>query len=616
MSNQELNNYIYAQSQRGVGAEEIRKILETNGWSKADIDTAFKIVQPKGSIKPQPVESKPAMTQPLQATTLQPLQTSQQAAMQQPVGMPAIQPAASMPAGQPVVDMFDMGAQVAQPMQSAGMQTFAAQPQVMQQTATQQPSANGMMQPGESVFGAMPMQGQPAVAAQGPVHMKNGMSTKTKMLVFAVIGVIIAGAIAGGAYAYYRFYTSPERVSGLMAQNLAQLKSFQYSLQVQPRTLRSGVLAPVIGSAEVSDASMTIDGSVDIANDRQPSMSANVAVTIQSTEGTTTAIGAEARYVAGMLYASLQEANSTALPALSVLTGKWFALGATDATLGAGASPLNAIQAITAEEKAKMRDAFRTSETIVFGKKIGSETIHNAATNEYNFSLSKDGLKKFVAAVTPILTAHNICSSAQCADMLTKIDSMQDVTGQLWVGSKDYQLYQLRFVLSSTSQDALAKDVLVSLTMWNQNQSVTVEVPNPVSSFADIAQSVMSSIFGGAINTNTNVEVGNQNDNANTEVNTNSNTTTNTNADNSNTNTADTNTNSTVVNTHTTNTNAATNTNNADASADTDADGLTTAQETLYGTDANDSDTDNDGYLDGEEVDHGFNPAGPGTLEK
>jgi hypothetical protein len=45
-------------------------------------------------------------------------------------------------------------------------------------------------------------------------------------------------------------------------------------------------------------------------------------------------------------------------------------------------------------------------------------------------------------------------------------------------------------------------------------------------------------------------------------------------------------------------------------------DGLTNTQETLYETDPNDSDSDNDGYLDGDEVEHGYNPAGPGTLEQ
>lgn len=47
---------------------------------------------------------------------------------------------------------------------------------------------------------------------------------------------------------------------------------------------------------------------------------------------------------------------------------------------------------------------------------------------------------------------------------------------------------------------------------------------------------------------------------------------------------------------------------------DADNDGLTDEEEVLYGTDATNPDTDGDGYLDGEEVDSGYNPAGSGKL--
>ena len=48
---------------------------------------------------------------------------------------------------------------------------------------------------------------------------------------------------------------------------------------------------------------------------------------------------------------------------------------------------------------------------------------------------------------------------------------------------------------------------------------------------------------------------------------------------------------------------------------DSDNDGLTDNEEiTLWNTDPLIEDTDKDGYRDGDEVDNGFNPAGPGKL--
>ncbi len=93
---------------------------------------------------------------------------------------------------------------------------------------------------------------------------------------------------------------------------------------------------------------------------------------------------------------------------------------------------------------------------------------------------------------------------------------------------------------------------------------------------------------------NQNTNAANANANANINVNTaaNTNTTSNTNLN---------------INTNT-NTNANTNTIINSALLDTDNDGLTDEQEEIYGTDRLNPDTDGDGYLDGEEVENGFNP--------
>lgn len=124
-------------------------------------------------------------------------------------------------------------------------------------------------------------------------------------------------------------------------------------------------------------------------------------------------------------------------------------------------------------------------------------------------------------------------------------------------------------------------------------------------------------------NTTTNLNTNTTTNTANTNVAVNTNTTTNTT---SNTNGS---TNTNIANTNTTNT--STNTNTAVATgplpstADTDGDGLTNTEETLYGTDANNPDTDGDTFIDGRQVQADgtligelvklFNPKGTGMLE-
>lgn len=52
-----------------------------------------------------------------------------------------------------------------------------------------------------------------------------------------------------------------------------------------------------------------------------------------------------------------------------------------------------------------------------------------------------------------------------------------------------------------------------------------------------------------------------------------------------------------------------------DMSLDSDQDTLPDELEAIYGTDPQNPDSDNDGYLDGQEIENGYNPLGNGTLE-
>ncbi len=53
----------------------------------------------------------------------------------------------------------------------------------------------------------------------------------------------------------------------------------------------------------------------------------------------------------------------------------------------------------------------------------------------------------------------------------------------------------------------------------------------------------------------------------------------------------------------------------SDFAGDFDNDGLENIREDMIGTDPNNEDSDGDGYLDGEEVENGYNPMGEGSLE-
>jgi len=128
---------------------------------------------------------------------------------------------------------------------------------------------------------------------------------------------------------------------------------------------------------------------------------------------------------------------------------------------------------------------------------------------------------------------------------------------------------------------------------------------------------IILAVFLNANLRTTNQEINNTNNNINTNVNANTNVNTNVNT-NTNTNT-NTNVN-TNVNTNTnTNINTNINTNTSPIQpgqlplgADRDSDQLSTLEEEMFGSQANNKDSDNDGYQDGMEVLAGFSPKDAG----
>lgn len=577
MSNQELNNYIYAQSQRGMNADEIRKILVQNGWGAEDINSAFAIVRPKEAPAAAPTTQAPMTT----AAQPQPAMTKPAAAAM-PVQSP-MTAAAAMPAQEPV-DMFDMDA-------GATQQPLSVMPQAEQQPVTQSTHT-----PGAAVFGAAnePADQQPtALPTQPQVVMKDGMSGKTKMLVFGGIAIVVLGLIAGGAFAYYKFYTSPERVGKIMLQNLEQLKSFNYSLTIQPRLADATPLTTVFG-AGTSGVSLRATGVANIASGDTPKGSIAADIVVQKDDSSEKTYSFEARIVDDNGYLQVKNPSALPVPGLEVLNNVWIVSSAKQPD-----STKPSALAFTDDEQVQLRTALSESQALTFGKNVGSETIHDVATTRYTVAVSKEGMKALLEKIKPILVAHNMCQ-VTCKNDFTEIDEqkMADTSVDVWIGKKDYQLYQARIFESFPGEGTL-KDIVIELTLWNHNQDVTVDVPSPTKPLQEVLGSIMASILGGfhsAIDTATNT-----NSNTNTPVNTNA-------------------TNTNVANTNTTNTNSTLNQNvntPVDGTKDSDGDGIPDLQEQVfYHTDPFDSDTDNDGYTDGEEVSNGYNPNGTGTLEK
>ena len=141
--------------------------------------------------------------------------------------------------------------------------------------------------------------------------------------------------------------------------------------------------------------------------------------------------------------------------------------------------------------------------------------------------------------------------------------------GEIWIGKKDYLPYKLSLDLAIKETDLSKTSGRLSfaLSLKNFNQPVRIEAPQEFKTIEEI----MNGLFGGLKGFS-------------------------------------------PVNIPGVSLPSVNQPGLNDPQADSDQDGLNLEQEAIYGTDPYNSDTDNDGFKDGDEVKNGYNPNGQGKM--
>jgi hypothetical protein len=470
MANEDLVQYIQSQMQQGVAADDILKTLQDAGWQQSDIDEAAGIT----GLKPAAPAAAPAAGPSHAAMPQTPAMASPAA--------PAMGTSAG--AGQPV-DIFDLSAGPASDLAMPGATPAAGAgvPATMPGAAEPQPMTPGME--------AMPPVGTPAMSdAEGPKpEFKEGLGTKAKvLLVIIIIGVLLA-LVGGAAYGYYYIYRSPERALNNMIENLVDMRSTEFEATIKPQGETSG-----IQEVRLSGAIDGLDGST--------APKAMVTVGLMSEQEPAGTMSVELRSLDSLLYLNVKSIPGLEDGAAAGLTDQWTVFDEATVTQITSAAPLllgpvtgSPSAQLTADQRIMLRDAFRRANIIVIGDRLGTEEIHDVKSTGYSFTINKEGLKQFLADIRPVLLAHGM-SEGDVADAIDNVDDLNLLNGQLWIGNRNFQLYRVHLVIESGSADIEAVDLM--LTMWNQNQPVSVEPPEGAVPFEELLGDIFGSVFGGA----------------------------------------------------------------------------------------------------------------------
>lgn len=438
----------------------------------------------------------------------------------------------------------------------------------------------------EAAFGAadlspnqLPSEKSPAATVeQKPQGSKIGL----------IVGIILAVLlIAGGTFAYSYFY-SPEKNVARALGKISGWKTFTFHGEIKGNltfsqsevlTTFNNLLLPGSGTVtkkiagvsttlaqnEVNtDVAVTADASnpvnftlsYDGAEEIDPA-NPKSAVTISAklSEGEVSGSGTiETRLVDKSLYGRLVELNFSDFQMnVDSVKNQWYKFDLSQLQKEIGSSAAEP----KIDDAAKKKLLEDLSNYKVFKiTKLKGEKVGSVATYHYKLITQKENLKNYLVSANT--TTGSAFSEQEMDSILAEIDKVKVPDIEIWIGRSDFNLYKVATAVEETGNPSFDQSTKIHAESFfqfsNFNKAVDIKAPDSSKSFTEFEKSLAE------ISVPQTGQSG-------------------------------------VL------------------QADADKDGLSDQLESVYGTDANNPDTDGDGFKDGDEVANGYNPKGAGKIQ-
>jgi hypothetical protein len=436
MAEQQLVDYITKAKEANQTDEQTRSLLYKSGWTEAEVNDAYSaLIQP--SVQSQPQTSP--ITQPdtvsvasdISATTVEPVLEAQPQVVIQPKSEIVVQP-------EPQVQT-------------------QAQPQIQPETKVQSE-----------------VQVQPKVVAE---QVSPSQITKLKshilpkILIVLVILIVIGGAGYLVAAQYLNFLwnpfrPSPETVISRMTTNMKDVKYYHSALQVEADATDS--------SSKTAQGKILITADTDqnLIDAKNPQANSNFTIKLSVPELTSPIVSLGASTIStadGVSYLKINDVtlpNGVSYPGLDIsqINGRWFKIDQDSykaiSQVENGQSGTNNItQADTSDLTKKIQDLIATENVISVSKQLDDQVIDGQDTYHYAAIISKDKIKDLITKIMALESqeaaklqpqgSKSDGSVALVQSMVqslvgSMVDSVGDINMEIWIGKKDYLLYEVK----------------------------------------------------------------------------------------------------------------------------------------------------------------------------
>ncbi len=455
MLEQQLVDYIKKAKASGQSDEQTRALLYKNGWAEAEVSEAYAFLN-----QPQPAKS--------------------------PVGQLGGQATKPEPASANA---------------SASVKTTAGQVGEARQSQEK---------PQTQISGRPEVRVEPSQTNM-PSMRKSHTAIKILMVLVILVVLLGAGYFIAGQYlnlSWNPFTPSPKTVVAKMIESMKNVKSSQTKTDVK-FTVTDNNNAPQGGF------SFSISGGSDFADANNPKSSFVLAVDGSILGGPANspyAVSADIVGLGSVFYFKINSAPTSSGSIhtgvdISQIIGKWFKFDQDSLTalMEAGGSELplstlNASQLNNSESLQKIR-ALLSADMFSDYKQLASETIDNQNTHHYLLKISKEKLKEFLNKLVESFSQQTagqsrnseLLDAAQMFQAVVNIfpEAIGDIDIEMWIGKKDYMLYQAKIVKNidfSKVFPGANQQLEINFSMANSefNKPLTVVEPQGAQKIEDI----------------------------------------------------------------------------------------------------------------------------------
>lgn len=307
---------------------------------------------------------------------------------------------------------------------------------------------------------------------------------KNKALITAVfiIGLLVVG---GGAFGYFYYFQSPEKIVQRMIARSLEVKSLEYRGAIQAEITISPL--PNLNKQEII-FSFNFNGVSDTSELNNPKSSLSFDVGGRDAlKREEFAVGLEIRSRDKIIYIKLSNIPNFPFFDLSSVANQWIKIDTAALKKQFGVKETQEEQELSLEQIEKIKKAVRQAKILEITDKLPSEKIEGVNTHHFKFIINKDGIKKLFIDINTIVRDKAL-SEKELADFNKSLETLELLKGETWIGKKDLLPYKiiLSSVIKETAESKTSGNFTITLAFKNFNKPAQVDIPAPVKTLEEI----------------------------------------------------------------------------------------------------------------------------------